>query len=56
MRAIRMLTRVRDRRVGTVGRLWIVALVYDLARALALVIRVPHRRATATTKRSQVAA
>lgn len=56
LRAIRMLTRVRDRRLTTFGCLWTVALVYDLARALALVIRVPHRRATATVKRSQVAA
>jgi hypothetical protein len=30
----------------TVGRTWSVAFFYDLGRALALVVRAPHRRAS----------
>jgi hypothetical protein len=56
VRALRMLTRVPRREPGIFAALWIVAVVYDIARALALVSRTRHRGATAGRKRSQVAA
>jgi glycosyltransferase involved in cell wall biosynthesis len=55
-RAIRMFARLPGRRFSRFPAVWTVALVYDLARAFAIVIRMPHRRATASRKRSQVAA
>jgi hypothetical protein len=38
-----MLTRVRRLDPLTVARTFVVALVYDISRALALVVRTPHR-------------
>jgi glycosyltransferase involved in cell wall biosynthesis len=45
LKAIRLRRRMNDQRLR-VARLYIVALVYDLARAWSLVIRMPHRRAS----------
>jgi hypothetical protein len=56
VRAIRMFSRVRDRRLDMLPNLWLVAVIYDFARALSLVIRVPHRGARPGPRRSQVAA
>jgi hypothetical protein len=47
MRAIRMWRRGRARQDGSLAGAWLVALAYDLARALALVVSIPHRRAAA---------
>jgi hypothetical protein len=56
MRAVRMLSRVRTRSLPIFAAMWTVATVYDVARAFALVVRMPHRGSTASHKRSQVAA
>jgi GT2 family glycosyltransferase len=45
LKATRMFMRQGDRRVRTLAGLCLVALVYDTARALALVSRMPHRHA-----------
>jgi hypothetical protein len=55
-RAVRMFARLPGRRLALFPAVWTVALVYDLARALALIIRMPHRGATASQKRSEVVA
>lgn len=55
MRAVRMFGRLRGPLV-LFPAVWTVALVYDLARAFALVVRMPHRRAPATPNPRQVAA
>jgi hypothetical protein len=56
VRAIRMLARARDARLGSFPGIWLIACVYDIARALALVVRVSHRGANASPRRSEVAA
>jgi GT2 family glycosyltransferase len=56
LRAARMLSRVRTRSLATFAAMWTVASVYDVARAFALVVRMPHRGSTASHKRSQVVA
>jgi GT2 family glycosyltransferase len=56
LRAMRMLLRDQRRPMRAFPALWTVAAVYDIARALALVIRMPHRGSTPTAKRSQVVA
>lgn len=43
LRAGRMLLRIRRFDPLTIGRAFVVALVYDISRALALVVRTPHR-------------
>jgi len=43
LRAARMLTRANSTGLATVPRAFAVALVYEVARALALVVRTPHR-------------
>ena len=45
LRAVRIWRRVRATRAGTLAGAWLVALAYDAARALALIVPVPHRRA-----------
>jgi len=47
LKAGRLATRIRDRRLGTIARLYAVVLVYDVARALSIAMRISHRRATA---------
>jgi hypothetical protein len=42
LRAVRMLSRIRRYDPVTIGRALVVALVYDVSRALALVVRTPH--------------
>jgi hypothetical protein len=42
LRAARMLSRIRRYDPITIGRALVVALVYDVSRALALVVRAPH--------------
>jgi hypothetical protein len=43
LRAARMLSRMRRFDPLTIARALVVALVYDISRALALVVRTPHR-------------
>ena len=43
LRAARMLSRIRRFGPLTMARAFVVALVYDISRALALVVRTPHR-------------
>jgi hypothetical protein len=52
LRAGRMLGRSRPSRAIEIGQAWLVACVYDVARALALVARAAHRlrRATSLTR------
>jgi hypothetical protein len=47
VRAIRLWRRARARHDGTLAGAWLVALAYDVARALALLVSIPHRRAGA---------
>jgi len=44
LRALRIFSRLGTRNPLDLLRSWVVAAVYDAARALALVVRVPHRR------------
>ena len=43
LRAARMLSRIHRFDPLTIVRAFVVALVYDISRALALVVRTPHR-------------
>jgi GT2 family glycosyltransferase len=45
LRAWRMATRAKIGTIRELAQAWTVALIYDAARALALVVRAPHRRA-----------
>jgi hypothetical protein len=45
LRAARMIVRANARTVSTLLQIWCVALFYDVSRAMALVVRAPHRRA-----------
>jgi hypothetical protein len=45
LRASVLWNRLEPRSIGDLGRAFVVACTYDLARALALVARTPHRRA-----------
>lgn len=56
LRAIRMFTRARDRRIGIFPGLWTVAFVYDIARALSPIVRTPHRHAIASHERNRATA
>jgi glycosyltransferase involved in cell wall biosynthesis len=44
LRAVRLYAGIRDRRVGDAGRAITIAIVYDLARALALALQAGHHR------------
>lgn len=48
MRAARLFRRLQHRTPGDAAQVLLVAVVYDFARALALVARTPHRRAAGT--------
>jgi GT2 family glycosyltransferase len=47
VRAVRIWRRVRAKQTGSLAGAWVVALAYDVARALAVLVPVPHRRAAA---------
>jgi Glycosyl transferase family 2 len=54
LKAVRMSARIKDRHVWTFAGVWVVALVYDVARALSLVSRMPHRRANGDARHRQL--
>lgn len=47
IRAVRIWRRVRAKQAGNLAGAWLVALAYDVARALAVIVPIPHRRAAA---------